>query len=81
MIKVGSAYPGATGGWIWEHRKVMAEAIGRPLRRGENVHHRNGDRGDNRLENLELWLRSQPPGQRADEFPHCPGCRCSAEGD
>lgn len=51
-------------GHLLEHVKVMSETLGRPLFQGENVHHRNGVRDDNRPENLELWVRSQPSGQR-----------------
>lgn len=47
-----------------EHRLVMEEFLERELLPEENVHHLNGDRLDNRLENLELWSRSQPSGQR-----------------
>lgn len=43
------------GKWIMQHRLVMEEMIGRPLMKGERVHHRNGKRDDNRPENLELW--------------------------
>lgn len=54
----------AKNGFVFQHRQVMGEYIGRPLRKDENVHHKNGDRSDNRIENLELWSKSQPAGQR-----------------
>ena len=53
--------------WTMQHRQVMEEFLGRPLRREETVHHKNGNRSDNRIENLELWSKSQPPGQRVDD--------------
>lgn len=50
-----------------EHRLVMAQMLGRPLTADESVHHRNGDRLDNQPENLELWSRYQPRGQRVSD--------------
>lgn len=50
----------------------MSKYLGRKIEKGEEIHHRNGIRDDNRLENLELWTKKHPPGQRVkDVYEFC----------
>ena len=59
-------------GWRSEHIHVIEQSIGRPLLPTETVHHKNGERDDNRLENLELMDSSHPAGQRvSDKLAWC----------
>jgi endogenous inhibitor of DNA gyrase (YacG/DUF329 family) len=57
------------GKTVPEHRDIMEKDLGRALHPHEHIHHKNGERADNRPENLELWVTTnrQPKGQRLED--------------
>lgn len=55
-------------GYIMEHRLVYEDHYFIKLRKSEYIHHKNGIRDDNRIENLELWTSNQPAGQRPSDL-------------
>jgi hypothetical protein len=67
---------GRFSAYILEHRYVMQEHLGRPLTDKETVHHINGDRADNQIENLELHVGRHGVGATG---PHCDTCACFVE--
>jgi len=58
----------AKNGYVKEHILVMSQHLDRALVKGEMVHHKDGDRTNNDISNLELCRYGQPPGQRVDDL-------------
>ncbi len=60
-----------TGEWCREHRLIWWDAHPEDrglLLNGATLHHINGDRADNSIENLELWINNHRPGQRVQDI-------------
>ncbi len=58
---------GSKGNYVFEHILIMEKYLGRYLTKGESIHHKNGVRFDNSINNLELWIKPQPSGIRAKD--------------
>src|SRR5208283_322361 len=62
------------------HRYAMSKYLGRPLHRGEVIHHINGDKGDNRIENLMVMTPQAHSEHHNQKHPRVKFCAvCGAE--
>jgi len=68
MVKYPEHSNADSWGYVSEHVLVMSELLGRKINKGEFIHHKNGIKDDNSKENLELWLKPHPAGQRVNDL-------------
>ena len=70
FISNGYVYLRYNGGYRAEHDILIEQSIGRKLKKGEEVHHINGVKTDNRLENLQLVTKSEHAKLHYDHKSH-----------